>query len=69
MELDIIHKGSLLEGDDLLKENRNRKKSELEMSIGITELVPESWTLKREYKNSRRIVKTKDIADQLEDKV
>ena len=69
MKSDVITRGLLLEGVDLLKEYRSRKKTYLEKRIGKNDPVPEGWIVKRDFKTTRRIRKDKSIADQLEDKI
>jgi DNA sulfur modification protein DndB len=69
MSSDIIQKGSLLEKDQILTEYRSRKKTYLEMRVDKAVAVPDGWTVKREFLSTRRLVRQKSVADQLEDKV
>jgi DNA sulfur modification protein DndB len=71
MGSEIIKRGTLLEGNELDIEYRNRKKTQLEDTIDKKLPIPEGWTLKKEFKSTprKRIVKQKDIDVELEDKV
>jgi len=69
MTTEIIKKGSILEGDDLQQEYRDRKRPGMEMSIPKTDPIPDGWEIKREFKTRRRIWKEKNVGIQLEDKV
>ena len=69
MSAQVIHKGSLLEGNDLETEYRARKKKRLEKSIVKGTPIPRGWEILREFKTRTRIFKEKSIGTQLEDKV
>jgi DNA sulfur modification protein DndB len=69
MKAQVVHKGSLLEGDDVEAEYRARKKSRLEKSIVKGTPLPSGWKVLREFKTRTRVFKEKSIGTQLEDKV
>lgn len=66
--MNVIHKGNLLEKDELNAEYRRRKKSFYERSLNKGESIPEGWGKRRETKNKIIIRKEKDISEALEDK-
>ncbi len=69
MKAQVVHKGSLLEGNDLETEYRARKKKRLEESIVKGTPIPSGWEILREFKTRTRIFKEKSIGTQLENKV
>jgi len=66
---DFIYNGSLLQGDQLLKEYRLRKKRYIEQKVPKDLIIPNGWKLKQEFTHFKKIIREKNISELLKDKV
>lgn len=69
MSNDVLVKGALLSGDDLIDEYKTRKKTTIRKSVPIDQKIPDGWSLKREYVHVKHIVREKRISKKLENKI
>jgi DNA sulfur modification protein DndB len=69
MEETLLHKGELLEGNDLETEYRLRSNDYINDSISPGAQLPDGWEPLHVYKTKTNIRKRKKISDLLEDKV